>query len=186
MGLWSDWRVGRARHRRASLFLAQINAPIDQEQLRLLSEAGVARDFIERELIFARRAVGLIVADRDALDDRTASEIAHGLAPVVAAETRRNESLGLEWNARWRAYTGALAVRGTADSPAMRLARVLLGGAGIAQPSGEQLQVGTEIIQQMRVTLNDALRRAFGAASMPEDIRPSAIQGRSARESELL
>lgn len=185
MGLWSDWRVGRERHRRALRYLAQLTQPVDQQLLKRFVGVGISSDMAGRELAFAWRAIGLIVADRDALDDRTASDIAHILAPVIAVESRRDEGLGREWNARWRAYTAALAARGTPDSPPVRLAKVLLDGAGTTEPSGEQLQVSTEIIQQMRVTLNEALRSAFGAASLPENVKPSAMQA-VGRKGELL
>ena len=128
-------------------------------------------------MAFARRAIGLIVAERDALDDRTAADVAHQLAPVVAAEARRDAEAGRLWTERWRSYTTALAVRGNPESPAARLARVLLSGAGLMEPTADDLQQITAFVHETRGNLNEHLRAAFGAASLPEDVRPSALRG---------
>ena len=108
-------------------------------------------------------AIGLIVAERDALDDRTASDVAHQLAPVISREARGAVDLGREWGERWRAYTAALAVRGSVESPATRLARVLLSGAGIAEPTAEQLVRATLFVNETRSAANVAL----GEGSVP-------------------
>jgi hypothetical protein len=59
----------------------------------------------------------------------------------------------------------------------MRLANVLLDGAGVSSPSPELLQQTTRYVQETRGALNESLRTAFGAASLPEDVRPSALRG---------
>ncbi len=130
----------------------------------------------ERELVFAQRAIGLIVAERDALDDRTASDVAHQLAAVLARETRTQPDLGRAWAERWRTYTATLAVRGDSESPAARLARVLLAGSAVTNPTTEQLVRATQFVLGVRTRANEALRAVFGVASLPEDVRPSALR----------
>ncbi|QJR34811.1 hypothetical protein [Gemmatimonas groenlandica] len=177
MGLWTEWRAQRERSRRASAYLGQLLRSPEHTDIAWLASLGVSEAVALRELTFAKRAIGLVVAERDALDDRTASDVAHQLAPVISREARATVGLGREWGERWRAYTAALAVRGNVESPATRLARVLLGGAGIHDPSTEQLVRATQFVNETRGAANVVLRDVFGVASLPEDIRPSALRG---------
>ena len=177
MGMWAEWRAQRERGRRASTYLGRLLRTPDQADITWLGSAGVKVPLAVRELTFATRAIGLIVAERDALDDRTASDVARQLAAVMNREARGTVDLGREWGERWRAYTAALAVRGNAETPATRLARVLLAGTGIAEPSQEQLVRATQFVNETRGAANVALRDVFGVASLPDDIRPSALLG---------
>lgn len=177
MGFWADWQASRARRQRVEGYLNHLLREPDAPVLQWLAQRSGSADAARRELAFVRRAIGLIVAERDALDDRTAADVAHQLAPVVAAEARRDAATGRLWSERWRAYTAALAVRGNPESPAARLARVLLSGVGLTDPSTDDLQRATAYLQDTRATLNEQLRVAFGAASLPEDVRPSALRG---------
>jgi hypothetical protein len=129
-----------------------------------------------RELRFALLALGLIVAERDALDDQTASDVSHQLQPLLAAEAKRDPEVGRLWPERWRAYTAALALRGSPEAPAVRLARVLLEAVQVPAPTPAQLERVTAFVQENRSALNEALRAVFGAASLPEDVRPSALR----------
>lgn len=177
MSILSEWRVARERRKLASIYLGAITqhvAPADIAWLTRLAPNGGER-LAARELLFARRAVGLIVAERDALDDRTASDVAHQLAGVISAEARQDAVAGRAWSERWRAYTSALTARGSAEEPAARLARVMLTGSGVDQPSAEQLVRATQYILTVRTGANEALRTAYGSASLPEDVRPSAL-----------
>lgn len=176
MGFWADWQAARARRQRVGVYLNHLLREPDAVTLQWLAVCAGNEQVARRELAFARRAIGLIVAERDALDDRTAADVAHQLAPVVAAEAQRDAETGRLWAARWRAYTAALAVRGNPESPPARLARVLLAGVGLAEPVADDLLKGTAYVQDTRALLNEQLRVAFGAASLPEDIRPSALR----------
>lgn len=176
MGLWADWQATRARRQRVEVYLNHLLREPEPADRGWLGAAVTNPAVVQRELTFARRALGLIVAERDALDDRTAADVAHQLAPVVAAEARRDREQGIAWGERWRAYTAALAVRGNPEPPATRLARVLLSGAGLPHPSSELLHRATVFVQETRASLNEQLRAAFGAASLPEHVRPSALR----------
>lgn len=177
MGFWADWQASRARRQRVEVYLNHLLREPDAALLQWLAVRAGNADTARRELAFSRRAIGLIVAERDALDDRTAADVAHQLAPVVAAEARRDAVAGRLWAERWRAYTAVLAVRGNPESPAARLARVLLAGVGLTEPTAEDVQHLTAYVQDTRAILNEQLRVAFGAASLPEDVRPSALRG---------
>jgi len=176
MGMLAEWKATRDRRRRSAAYLESLLVAPDPAELAWLTalcgDGAVAR----RELVLARRAVGLIVAERDALDDRTASDVAHQLAAVVDREARDTPAMASAWAERWRAYTAALAVRGDVESPATRLARVLLVGAGGGEPSAEALARATGFIVTTRTRANEVLRDVFGVASLPEDVRPSAMR----------
>jgi hypothetical protein len=176
MGFWGDWQATRERRHRVGLYLNHLLREPEAAPLAWLTALTGNAALAARELTFARRALGLIVAERDALDDRTAADVAHQLAPVIAGEARRDAAVGREWADRWRAYTAALAVRGSAEAPAARLARVMLSGAGVPQPTTDQHVKATQCILDMRAALNEQLRAAIGAASLPEDVRPSALR----------
>ena len=175
MGMWARWRAGRDRRRLASRYLDALPRAIAHADAVWLCDMGVTEEVARRELAFALRAVALIVAERDALDDRTASDVAHRLAPEIQREFHANAGTGRAWDQRWRAYTGALAMRGDADAPAVRLARVLLGGAGLVSPEPEQVASASAFITDVRSRANESLRHAFGVASLPDDVRPSAL-----------
>jgi hypothetical protein len=67
-------------------------------------------------------------------------------------------------------------VRGQVDAPATRLGRVLLEAAGVANPGTDSLERATQFIGSHRARANEALRAAFGVASLPDDVRPSAMR----------
>jgi hypothetical protein len=176
MGLWSDWRAARVRRQRVAVYLGNLLRDPSPAHVEWLTQAVGEQATAFRELQFARRALGLIVAERDALDDRTAADVAHQLAPIIAGESRQDAARGREWSERWRSYTAALAVRGSPEPPAARLARVLLAGAGMMEPSRQHHVRATQFVLETRAALNEQLRAVFGAASLPEDVKPSAIR----------
>ena len=172
MGMLAEWRAARDRRRRAARYLATLLDAPQADDVEWLAQATSDRGSAEREITFARRAIGLIVAERDALDDRTASDVAHGQAEVIAREARGAPDIGRRW-----AYTATLAVRGDGEAPAARLARVLLAGAGVNAPTTDQLVRATQFVLATRTRANESLRSAFGVASLPDDVRPSALRG---------
>lgn len=176
MGFLAEWRASRERRQLAERYLRALLAPVDAADVDWLAAACGDRAVAQRELGYARRALGLIVAERDALDDRTASDVSHALSAMIASAGGDSADSAREWGLRYRAYTAALAVRGQADSPAVRFARVLLQGAGVADPSPAALGAATEFVRQHRSNANESLRSVFGAASLPEDVRPSALR----------
>lgn len=175
MGLWTEWQAARERRRRVESYVGRMLREPDASVVGML-EGAAGSDVARRELRFALLAIGLIVAERDALDDQTAADVSHQLQPLLAAEARRDPEVGRLWPERWRAYSAALALRGSPEAPAVRLARVLLEAAGMATPSAAQLERATHFVQENRTALNEALRAVFGAASLPEDVRPSALR----------
>ncbi|MCC6242007.1 MAG: hypothetical protein IT353_04160 [Gemmatimonadaceae bacterium] len=176
MGLIGDWRAARERRRLADGFLRRLLVAPPEADVSWLARLAGDRRVAERELEFAQRALALMVAGRDALDDRTAADVAHAMAPVVESEGRRDVERGRAWVERRNAYMEAFTVRGLPEPPPVRFARVLLSGAGVPSPSVDAIERAAEIVQVTRARANEALRESFGAASLPDDVRPSAIR----------
>ncbi len=176
MGVIGRWRAARERKRRAANYLRALLTPPDPTDVAWLTTLTGDRSVAVRELTFARRVIGLIVAERDALDDRTASDVARALSDVIDRDTRSAVVDTSLWTARRKAYTVAMAVRGHREAPTVRLGRVLLEGAGVAHPSDDALAGAAQFVQSTRAQANETLRAVFGEASLPEDVRPSAIR----------
>ena len=182
MPLFGEWRAERQRRRRASLFVQGLLAEPSPADVRWLAEAaaGGDADHAAWELRYARRALGLLVAERDALDDRTASAVAHALQealgrdPHVAAA--KLDVARQQLNSRLRAYGEVLQHRVPGVTSGERLGRTLIGFAG-SLPSATLIERGSELLAGYVADANEALRREFGVASLPEDLPPSAVQG---------
>jgi hypothetical protein len=133
------------------------------------------------ELRYARRVCGQLAAERDALDDRTASAVAREIAaawtkdPNVAADMRRTAEL--QFTARLRTLGQALAARSSPEPTGARLGKALLAAAGSNAPSTGDIDRGGAIVARYLEQANQALRREFGTATLPEDLPPSAMQG---------
>lgn len=128
-------------------------------------------DHARWELRYARRALGLHTARRDALDDRTASVVARVLAdclardPAVAAGKLRVVERQL--NQRLRAYGAALDDREGVGA-AWRLGRTLLEFAGRNDSVREDVVLrGSELLLGYLSTANADLRSVFGAHGAP-------------------
>jgi hypothetical protein len=131
------------------------------------------------ELRYLRRAIGILVAQRDALDDRTASEVLRALGermtkdPNVDAELR-----GLadrQFNARLGAYRDAFTSRGL-GTPALRVAQNLLAFAGgPIRADDPVVQRGAMLVAEYVTSANDTLRATFGQAELPDDVAPSKL-----------
>jgi hypothetical protein len=179
---WRRWRDDRARRLQASIYVATLLAEPSVGDVRWLAE-GVTRgdeDHARWELRYARRAAGLLAAQRDALDDRTASLVSAALArawrrdPQVAVE--RRDIAARQFNTRLAAYADALAERGGRETTGARLARVMLGFAGRLDPSPAEISAAGERLAKYLAEASDALRSAFGAAALPDDVAPSEVR----------
>jgi hypothetical protein len=167
--------------RRATTFgeaLRQEPAGTDVDWLAAVATKGDA-DHAVWELRYARRALGVLVAQRDALDDRTASAVARavteGFSSDPAVDPRMVDVAVGQFNARLSAYRDILQARGGAPV-AVRLGQMLLAFAG--GPIGRgQTEVGRagEILAGYLADSAAELQRIFGAASLPEDLPPSAL-----------
>lgn len=176
MSVLAEWKATRERRKRAAAYVVQLTADADLSGGEWLIELSpLAEDTVRLELRLALQAIGLIVAERDSLDDNTAADVNHELQVVIREEGKGDESTTLIWRDRWNSYSGAMMKRGVADAPAIRLARILLIAVGVLSPSAVELERTACWILERRRWLNVALREAYGDVLLPEDIRPSEL-----------
>ena len=178
-GLWGGWRHGRALRARAAAYVDTLQHEPPDEDVRWLAAAATRgdEDHARWELRYARQALGLLTAQRDALDDRTGSAVAQMLAEAMGRDRRvapgKLNVAERQLNARISAYADALGNREGAGS-GWHLGRALLRFAGCRETvAPETVARAGEITARYLGDANEALRDAFGAASLPETVRPS-------------
>ena len=181
MRLFRSFRDDRALLRRSSAYAAELMrepAPADIDWLSQDATRG-DRDHAQWELRYLRRALGILVAQRDALDDRTPSEALRAL--VHRMQKDRNVDGGLlelaerQFNARLSAYRDAFTSRGH-GSAATRVAQNLLAFSGGPIRTDDPAVVrGAAVVARYLLDSNSALRASFGAAQLPEDVAPSQV-----------
>jgi hypothetical protein len=176
------WFFGKSkateqRRRAVQAYVLDSSAEPDDDDVRWLATiAGDGdTDRARWELRYARRAVALLVAERDALDDRTGSLVAREMRQALQMD--RGVAAGMvavaerQLNQRLTSFRMALADRSSGDSPDLRVSRVLLDRVGVRDMSGN-VGRGAAVVRKYFESAQDALRRAFGIASVPEDVPP--------------
>jgi hypothetical protein len=183
---FTRWRKERQLQRHADAYVATLlRDPSDADVAWLAAAATRGDDDHARwELRYARRAIGLLVAQRDAMDDRTASIVAQVLGSAFEADEHIDQGrFGLverQFNARLSAYRDAMAVR--SSDTGTRLGQTLLAfSGGSFRDIDETVRRGGEVMASYESDANEALRSAFGTAALPENIAPSAAAGSSAK-----
>ena len=184
--IWREWREARALSRQVRRYVTAIRAEPADEDARWLaaSATGGDVDHARWELRYARRALGLLAAQRDALDDRTPSAIARELTASLAHEplvdAAKLEIAERQFNQRLRAYADVLAERTVGEPTAARLGRALIGFAsdGRGALPHEVTRAGA-LMSQYLGECSAALEGIFGAASLPENIPPSVAASRT-------
>jgi hypothetical protein len=181
MRLFRSFRDDRTLQRGSASYVALLMAdpePTDVEWLASNATRGDT-DHAIWELRYLRRALGVLVAQRDALDDRTPSEVLRTLAarmerdPNVDAELR--ELADRQFNARLSAYRDALTSRGH-GTPATRVAQNMLAFAGGPIRADDPVVVrGAALVSALLAAAGDALRASFGTAELPDDVPPSQL-----------
>jgi len=179
--LFDEWRSERRLRRGLGAFIAVLMDEPDAADVDWLADAACGGD-VDRagwELRYARRALGLIVSQRDALDDRTGSLVARELATALQADRHVAPSMlkvaERQFNDRLSLYRDVLSTRTSSEGVEARLGRALLAIAGTARASDDMIAQGGEILTRYVAQANEALRSAFGAPSLPDDRPPSAL-----------
>jgi hypothetical protein len=182
MGLFAHWRAARQLQRKADRFVETLLGEPGVEDVRWLATSATRgdEDHARWELRYAKRAIGVLVAQRDALDDRTASVVAHALSAAFERDSRigrdRVELAERQFNARLSAYRDALGARVADASP--RLGQTLLAFAGGSfRDVDAHVRRAGELLGGYETEANDHLREIFGSAALPEHIPPSALAG---------
>lgn len=171
----------RRRHQKAESVVARLfREPNEADVLWLAdSAAGGDVDHARWELRYARRALGLIAAQRDALDDVTGSDIASAIIEAFATDAHvspdRRELAVRQFNDRVTTYREALQSRGGTIGPADKLGRMLLAFASdSSRTAGSPLPRAITLMDGYLAEASAALRDAYGGApELPDDVKPS-------------
>lgn len=181
MPLFARWRAERDLRRKATAFVDALFREPHSADVEWLAQSATRGDVDHArwELRYVRRALGLIVAQRDALDDRTASIVAR----VISERMARDENIASEmaetaerqFNARLSAYRDGLGARAGAPT-SVRMGQTLFAFAGgsFTRQDANIIRAG-ELLATYLAEANEALRSSFGAAALPENIAPSAM-----------
>ena len=177
------WRTERERTRRAALVAIELRREPDEADVAWLAEAAANgdEDHARWELRYARAALGLLVAQRDSLDDRTSADIAAAITESLATDARiaedRRELALRQFNERLLGYREAMAVRGGPISAENATGRCLLAFASDgARTAGAPLAYAVELLGRYADDCATSLRRVYGEAKLPEDVPPSVLR----------
>lgn len=179
MTKWSTQQHEREWERRASSFVSTLMTEPDPTAVECLSAIGdLDADHARWELRYLRRAVGLLIAGRDALDDRTASLVGQALAKAIehdpsAAPAMRAVSAA-QFNTRLRLYRDLMGQRGASRTPVSQIGEALVGFSG-GRPGNDQGAWAPSWVAAELDRANEALRHEFGTVELPDDVAPSAI-----------
>jgi len=183
--IFGRWREDRELQRKADAYVAALmREPVDDDVKWLASSATKGDvDHARWELRYARRALGLIVAQRDALDDKTGSAVARILADAIARDRSVDASTieiaERQFNARISAYRDSLDAKSSTIPVTTRLGQTLFAFSGGAfRDAKADVARGGELLTSYAAEANEALRAAFGTAQLPENLPPSAVSGR--------
>lgn len=177
------WPFGKSKateQRRRSVVAYVTRASTEPDESDVEWLAGVIGDGdIDRarwELRYARRALAALVAERDALDDRTGSEVAKEMRQALQMD--RSVAAGMvalaerQLSQRLGYFRTAFSDRSTTEPIEMRLARVFLDRLGIRDVTINADRAAS-IVKRYLEASQDSLRSAFGVAAVPEDLPPS-------------
>jgi hypothetical protein len=167
------WTVDRDQRRRAASYVTTLFVEPAEEDVTWLSVNGADcdSDHARWELRYARRALGLLGAQRDALDDRTASLVATELARALANDRfvapGKIRVAERQLNARLSAYGDALGNR-AGEGSGWHLGRALLDFAGHRDAAKPEIVAHAgDLLARYMGEANAALRKHFGAATLP-------------------
>ena len=122
----------------------------------------------------------MIAAQRDALDDRTASIVARGISEALGRDNNiartMTETAERQFNARLSAYRDGLAAKAGAPTP-IRMGQTLFAFAGgsFKRQDDNIIRAG-DLLETYLAEANELLRASFGTAALPENLPPSALE----------
>jgi hypothetical protein len=179
-----EWNAARERRRKSLAFVETVRREPGDSDVHWLAMAAANgdEDHARWELRYARWTLAILAAQRDALDDRTGSEVLSAIIQGVREDVRVEPGMRAlaehQLNDRLSGYREALAARGGPAGSGERLGRVLLAFASDgARSAGSPLPRAVEVLNGYLMEANEALRAAYGTASLPEHLPPSEAAG---------
>ncbi len=181
-GLFASWRSEWRQRRQAAAYVAALRREPSEADVQWLAAAATQGDADRArwELRYARAALWLVAAERDALDDLTPSRIAREIAAALHTDPRVAAQMvkvaEQQFNERLSAFRHALTDRAASAGLTERLGDTLLHLAGALAPNAERRAHATALAARALEEANGALREHFGAAVLPPDVRPSLLE----------
>lgn len=180
MSFWSRLSQRRALRRKARNFVRTLHAEPSESDVAWLAaiDPGGDEDHAAWELRYARLALGVLAAERDALDDRVPAAISHAVTESLSSDRRIAAAMlplaERQFGSRLATYRDAVARRHAGDPLDQRLGRTLLEFASHAEvPDQGTVDRAGQIAQKYMRSASTNLLDVFGRASLPEDVRPS-------------
>jgi len=183
-GMLSGWLSEWRQRRQAVAYVAALRREPSEDDVQWLATAATQGDLDRArwELRYARAALGLVAAERDALDDRTPSLIAREIAGALHADPRVAAQMvkvaEQQFNERLSSFRHALTDRAATSALTERLGDMLLRLSGTPAPNAEVRARASAIVARLLDEANSALREHFGSAVLPPDVRPSLLDAR--------
>ena len=178
----SEWKTERDRRRRAAQFVGAVRYEPDDADVQWLADAAAQgdADHARWELRYARWALAVLSAQRDALDDRTGSEVVAALTEALrhdpAVAPGMSALVERQFNDRLSGYREAMTARGGTVGSGERLGRVLLAFASDgARSAGAPLPRAVALLSGYLAACGDVLRAVYGVANLPEHLPPSEM-----------
>lgn len=180
MSFWSRLSQRRALRRKALKYVRTLHAEPSEPDVAWLAsiDPGGDEDHAAWELRYARLALGVLAAERDALDDSVPAAISHAVTESLSSNRRIAAAMlplaERQFGSRLATYRDAVARRHAGDPLDQRLGRTLLeftSHAGV--PDQSTVDRAGQIAQEYMRSASTVLLDVFGRASLPEDVRPS-------------
>lgn len=181
--LIDEWVAEWRQRRGLTLYVTSITQDPDDDDVQWLAAVATGED-VDRarwELRYARRALGLLIAERDALDDRTGSVVARELGNALRSDRRVAATMvhvaERQFGERLGRYRNVLSARDQSGGTGARLGRALLELASERMSFTEDAVARAgDILAGYVGDANEMLRKAFGAVELPDDQPPSALR----------
>ncbi len=180
MSFFSRLSQRRALRRKARNFVRTLHAEPSESDVAWLAsiDPGGDEDHAAWELRYARLALGVLAAERDALDDSVPAAIAHAATDSLSSDRRIAAAMlplaERQFGSRLATYREAVTRRHAGDPLDQRLGRTLLEFTSHGEvPDQGTVDRAGRIAQGYMRNASTALESLFGRASLPEDVRPS-------------
>ena len=185
MSFWQAWRERRALRSGAEAYARAAWAEPEDADVRWLAghATGGDEDHARWELRYCRRALALLAAERDALDDRTGAEVSHAMLARLhgdrSVDPERLPIAERQFNARLGRYREALRERGP-RLPERFAAALLTAASGGTVPGPADPRL-LAVVEGYWAQAQHQLQECFGTARLPEHVRPSEAVGEGNR-----
>ncbi len=177
---WSRLTQRLARRRKALRYVRTLHAEPSETDVAWLAgiDPGGDEDHAMWELRYARLALGVIAAERDALDDSVPAMVSHAVTESLSSDRRIAAAMlplaERQFGVRLGQYRDAVSRRDSGYPLDQRLGRTLLEFTShAAVPDQRAIERAGQIAQGYLRNASLALQEIFGRASLPEDVRPS-------------